>query len=1288
MATLILSNVGSAVGGALGGPVGAMLGRAVGAMGGSFIDQSLFGKSQNLSQGRLGDAHLQTSAEGRGIPRVYGRTRISGEIIWATRFEEEITKEKQGGKSAAPSSTIENHRYYANMALALCEGPISGIGRIWADGKELDQEKVGVRFYKGDYAQLPDPLIEAVQGSAPAYRGTAYLVFERFPVGAYGNRIPQFSVEVIRSIEPLEKMIRAVTIIPGAGEFAYASEEVLATNQRGTTTINRHQFAAGSDWSRSLDELQALCPNLESVALVVSWFGDDLRCGHCTIKPKVVAASKQTIPLEWSVAGINRSQAEVVSYIEGKAAYGGTPSDISVQQAIADLKSRGLKVMLYPFLLMDIAPNNGLPDPYGGTEQSAFPWRGEITSALHRSQAGSSNGTAAAGSEVGSFVGNGARWDYRRLILHYAQLAKDVGGVDAFLIGTELVGLTTIQDDTGNFPFVSALCQIAQDVKAILPTCQLSYAADWTEYAGFKPADGELRFPLDPLWAEDAIDFVGIDNYLPLSDSRPDDDPATLYDVTELQKGIAGGEYFDWYYASHSDRQNKTRAPITDGAYGKPWVFRQKDLVSWWQNQHYERRGGVEDTLATAWVPQSKPIWFTELGFPAVSHAGNQPNTFYDPKSSQSRFPWFSNGQRDDLIQRRSLEATLSHWGEAHSEGDAGPNPVSPLYGGPMIASSNIFVWTWDARPFPAFPSATEVWGDAENWQFGHWLQGRLGSCSVKGLIGQLATDFDIPLDRLKLGEVTGHVDGFVIARPSSFREAVESIAPVYGLLVADQGEHIRFLSPAITANTPIAMSIGLGQVVEDKNSEGPVRLLRQEDGALPCELRLDAFDPLADFAPYSISSRNTQTQSGRTATLSPSLCLSKNTASTLLGARLQQLWQARERAFFSLAGTNATLQVGDVVHLQEDVMPNGAAGGDFRIVEMESGDVLSIEAERLDALAITQMIQTASQTSRSTAQQTQRVGPPEVVIANLPAFRESIAQSGAPVIAVASQPWAGRVDVFMVGASQSLTLVASCDKPALMGTLKADLPSGPVWRWDEGTHFDVEIAQGSLESLSKEEVLAGGNLCAVGTDENGYEVLQFRNAELIGESTYRLSGLLRGQLGTEGHASTAHQAGSRFLMLNDALVDLPLPLDALDLPVTLKAVPSGFGVDSLQAVSRTHTLNALALKPIAPVHIKAVRLSNDDIHFVWKRRTRFGGDSWALADVPLHETEEQYRLKLGLGAQPVRVFEPRETGALYTRQQQLDDFGALAHAFDVHLCQLSPVLGEGIIYHHTINIL
>jgi hypothetical protein len=47
-------------------------------------------------------------------------------------------------------------------------------------------------------------------------------------------------------------------------------------------------------------------------------------------------------------------------------------------------------------------------------------------------------------------------------------------------------------------------------------------AADWSEYFGHQPGEGsnDVFFHLDPLWADGNVDFVGIDNYMPLSDWR------------------------------------------------------------------------------------------------------------------------------------------------------------------------------------------------------------------------------------------------------------------------------------------------------------------------------------------------------------------------------------------------------------------------------------------------------------------------------------------------------------------------------------------------------------------------------------------------------------------------------------------------------------------------------------------------------------------------------------------------------------------------------------------------
>jgi hypothetical protein len=345
MATLILQAAGSALGGIVGGPIGAAVGRAVGGLAGAAVDHALFGDSDNprhVEGPRLKDIDGLTSTEGAPIPRLYGRARIGGQLIWATRLEEvanTVTERsgtrggKGGGDDTGRTTTVTTtYSYFANLAVGLCEGPIAFVRRVWADGRELDLTTIRMRVHRGSEDQSADPLIVAKEGAAnaPTYRGLAYVVFERLPLAQFGNRVPQFSFEVVRTAAGLPGMIRSVCLIPGATEFGYHPTSVMQDLGLGASRPeNRHVLTHATDIAASLDVLQALCPNLRRVSLVVSWFGDDLRAGSCTVAPRVDVTIKATYRAQWSVAGLGRSTARAVTLVDGVPAYGGTPSDES-----------------------------------------------------------------------------------------------------------------------------------------------------------------------------------------------------------------------------------------------------------------------------------------------------------------------------------------------------------------------------------------------------------------------------------------------------------------------------------------------------------------------------------------------------------------------------------------------------------------------------------------------------------------------------------------------------------------------------------------------------------------------------------------------------------------------------------------------------------------------------------------------------------------------------------------------------------------------------------------------
>lgn len=197
MSNLLFGIAGAAIGSVFGMPaLGFALGSGVGATLGSHHPAA----SPAWPGARLNDLKVQTSTYGIGIPRVYGMYRLAGNVIWATDIIE--AKDSAG-----------HYSYYGHFALGLCAGPVAGIRRIWADGKEVFQADTAVsdnlrthypptlRFYPGDETQLPDPLIEAHQGKGqtPAFRGLAYLVFERLPLAHFNNRLPSITVEMVQS---------------------------------------------------------------------------------------------------------------------------------------------------------------------------------------------------------------------------------------------------------------------------------------------------------------------------------------------------------------------------------------------------------------------------------------------------------------------------------------------------------------------------------------------------------------------------------------------------------------------------------------------------------------------------------------------------------------------------------------------------------------------------------------------------------------------------------------------------------------------------------------------------------------------------------------------------------------------------------------------------------------------------------------------------------------------------------------------------------------------------------
>jgi hypothetical protein len=234
-----MSGSGQIIGGIIGAVVSIFVpgaGMAVGWAVGSLIGGLIIRKEPTKGP-RLEDIKVQSSEYGRPIPIVYGQMGIQGNVIWLAPIIERSHEE--GGKGGGSGVTV--YDYYATFAVAFCEGTHQ-ITRLWAglekrliyDANDpVPNTGFGLKLYNGSEDQLPDPTMESFEGvgNVPGYRGTVYAVFTDFALKTDNNTIPlitaEFGVGGTLSVPFLEYVY---PVIGGGASEAYPTELQLGTN--------------------------------------------------------------------------------------------------------------------------------------------------------------------------------------------------------------------------------------------------------------------------------------------------------------------------------------------------------------------------------------------------------------------------------------------------------------------------------------------------------------------------------------------------------------------------------------------------------------------------------------------------------------------------------------------------------------------------------------------------------------------------------------------------------------------------------------------------------------------------------------------------------------------------------------------------------------------------------------------------------------------------------------------------------------------------------------------------
>ncbi len=471
-------------------------------------------------------------------------------------------------------------------------------------------------------------------------------------------------------------MIRAVTLIPGATEFGYEPATVVRKHGSGKSAPeNRHVAHAPIRRDRLARRIAGGCVPISSASrIVVAWFGNDLRAGHCTHPAR--RRQREQEDARRDLAGGRRStrgDAYLVSQVEGRAAYGGTPSDDSVIHLIE--RTEGARPEGHALSVRD--------DGHSGRQRAArsVERRGAAAglslarraSPAIRRRAWPARRTAPArpATQVDAFLrGGGERLE---LSPHDPALRRPRGGGRRRRrvpdrIGAE--GLTRVRSASGVYPAVDALVALAADVKAIVGEDTIvTYGADWTEYGSHVVDAGCGRGALSARCAVGVARHrcrrhrllraagglarrrrscrprAGRDDLRPSLSRRQREWRRGLRLVLRRRRGARGAD---------------AQLPITDGL-GKPWIFRQKDLWNFWSKPHYERVGGAELGVADRVdAAEQADLAHRDRLSRRSTRAPTSRACFPIRNRRAAAFRISPIRRRDDLIQRRYLEARRS----------------------------------------------------------------------------------------------------------------------------------------------------------------------------------------------------------------------------------------------------------------------------------------------------------------------------------------------------------------------------------------------------------------------------------------------------------------------------------------------------------------------------------------------------------------------------------------------------------------------------------------------------
>jgi hypothetical protein len=542
---------------------------------------------------------------------------------------------------------------------------------------------------------------------------------------------------------------------------------------------------------------------------------------------------------------------------------------------------------------------------------------------------------------------------------------------------------------------------------------------------------------------------------------------------------------------------------------------------------------------------------------------------------------------------------------------------------------------------------------------------------AVSSIITDQCTKAGLSAGQIDVSTLQDTAWGYIAANVASARNNLQPLLTACAIDAVDEDGKVRFFKRSAIVSRGTVTYNELA-VVDGSGTPGdPMPLTRTQEAELPSSVAVNYISPAYDYQTVAETARRSTDLTRNDQTVDLPMGCSADFAASVAQMLLYDAWNERNRRTTQVSRKFAAYSAGDGVTIE---YPQGTFQLWMLAKVVDTGVLMQWELVPADATIYT--LQAIGSPQPPAQQVLAFPTPTQFTIIDGPILQDADNNAGVYVAMTGSStPYPGG-ELFIGPDASSLVSRGAVQNEAPQG-IAENVPS--AWgstSVDETNVINVNFGRFTLSSCTRDVLLAGTtNVAAYGANGR-WEYVAFRSAVSLGSGRYALSGLLRGQRGTEW-ASGLHQANDAFVMLGLAGTLRPvLDVGAIGTNRLYRAYTEGGGA----ATDQVYATTGEPLKPLSPVNVRRSFDTSNNATLTWDRRTRLS-QNWLMGIVPLGETSESYSVDIYSSSAfttIVGTFAATSPSLALTAAQQTAMGLTPGAAINVAVYQVSSSIGRG----------